>query len=428
MRARLTLTIIVGASIVGTIALVALPLPAKMSKTPPLPTKQFETAEERQAVKDYLTQTEAYRQGMREYRRETTKYWDRIGSTRTARRRKRARGKEITLSDYVLDQPPEYAGPPAPVPPSILRHPKRAEKPEKDKSSLPTVPDFLRYAKRHFSFSPELPIDEMDYKLAYAWTALEKGISKDQAVRIYGFEASGNGTYDVQAGLESKDAVAKGRKPISTALGYNQLLVANTIGIVSKHGSHILKVLQERHTASKGERRKKLGRKIASFKKMMKYARSMPFRWSKHVRASRSSKGRALHALILDVDIGPLLQTQKLVNSIDYAKRLGYDKRLTAAELEMLNLTGDGNGFDMISLSQSMREKVPTANFFQQSGYERNSVARKNNTVAELLAATERKMDHHAALDGGRQMAKAFDTLINRQQSKNETSSASATQ
>lgn len=399
------------------------------SEVPPLPVKQFETPEQRQAVKDYVAQTEAYRQAYANYRRETAKYWDRISSDRTARRRKRARGETITLADYVLDQPPEYTGPAAPQLPSFLPPPQRAGKPDgDDDSTLPMVPDFKRYAKQHFGFEPELPVDEMDYKLAYAWTALENGITKDQAVRIYGFEASGNGTYDVQAGLESKEAIAAGRKPISTALGYNQLLVANTIGLVSKHGPGILEKLQERHAAAKGPRRENLERKIAAFRKMIKYANSMPYRWSHHVRASRGSKGRALHALILDVDIGPLLQTQKLVNSISYAKRLGYDKRLSAAELEMLNLTGDGNGFDMISLPQSMRVKVPTANFFQQNGYERNPVARKNNTVAELLAATDRKMDYHVALDGGQQMLHAFDTLMERRQSRNEPTSATATQ
>ena len=42
-----------------------------------------------------------------------------------------------------------------------------------------------------------------------------------------------------------------------------------------------------------------------------------------------------------------------------------------------MNLTGDGNGFDMVTMPQTLRERVPTANFFQQSGYERNPVARR---------------------------------------------------
>jgi len=50
--------------------------------------------------------------------------------------------------------------------------------------------------------------------------------------------------------------------------------------------------------------------------------------------------------------------------------------------MEMMNLTGDGTGLDMVTMPQAMREQVPTSNFFQRSGYERNPVAIRNNTVA----------------------------------------------
>ena len=54
-----------------------------------------------------------------------------------------------------------------------------------------------------FRLRPDAPPSEADFKRAYAEAALKAGIAKDQAVRIYGFEASGNGRYDVQAGLET---------------------------------------------------------------------------------------------------------------------------------------------------------------------------------------------------------------------------------
>ncbi len=76
-----------------------------------------------------------------------------------------------------------------------------------------------------------------------------------------------------------------------------------------------------------------------------------------------------------------------------------------------MNLTGDGNGIVMILMGQSMREKVPTANFFQQRGYERNSVAIRNNTVAKLIAATDAKMEKEAKLPGARELAAAFDEV-----------------
>jgi len=38
----------------------------------------------------------------------------------------------------------------------------------------------------------------------------------------------------------------------------------------------------------------------------------------------------------------------------------------------------------MVTMPQAMREQVPTSNFFQRGGYERNPVAIHHNTVAKL--------------------------------------------
>ncbi len=128
-----------------------------------------------------------------------------------------------------------------------------------------------------------------------------------------------------------------------------------------------------------------------------------------HDRLGKTDKGQGVHALNLDIDIGPLLQTQKLMDSVNFAKRYGYKKPLAAAELEMMNLTGDGNGIDMLLMPQAMREKVPTSNFFLQRGYERNPVAIRNNTVAKLIAATDAQMEKEAKLPGAHDLAAAFD-------------------
>ena len=75
----------------------------------------------------------------------------------------------------------------------------------------------------------------------------------------------------------------------------------------------------------------------------------------------------------------------------------------------MMNLTGDGTGLDMVTMPDEMRAVVPTSNFFQRSGYERNPVAIRNNTVKALLAATDSKMDGESRLQGARDMAEAYD-------------------
>jgi hypothetical protein len=141
---------------------------------------------------------------------------------------------------------------------------------------------------------------------------------------------------------------------------------------------------------------------------MVAFSRSVRDDWNLHERLAGTPKGLAIHALNLDIDVGPLLQAQKLLNSVSFAKERGYSAPLTAAELEMMNLTGDGNGFDMVSLPQSFRSQVPTSNFFNQSGYEHNPVARRNNVVSALLSATDAVMDRETQLQGAKDLAAAF--------------------
>jgi hypothetical protein len=103
-----------------------------------------------------------------------------------------------------------------------------------------------------------------------------------------------------------------------------------------------------------------------------------------------------------------MLQTHKLLTSVFFARAKGYNRPLTAAELEMMNLTGDGTGLDMVTMPQAMREQVPTSNFFQRGGYERNPVAIRHNTVAKLLAVTDERMDFNSAKPGAKELAAAF--------------------
>src|ERR1700680_4218685 len=92
-----------------------------------------------------------------------------------------------------------------------------------------------------------------------------------------------------------------------------------------------------------------------------------------HTTTISAARGLGTHAMNLDIDVGPLLQTQKLLDSVVFARKKGYDAALSAAELEMMNLTGDGNGFDMVTMPMAIRDKVPTATFFQRGGCGRNA-------------------------------------------------------
>jgi hypothetical protein len=181
---------------------------------------------------------------------------------------------------------------------------------------------------------------------------------------------------------------------------------------MAEHGPALIEKLEDRAKAAKPDRRKELSRKAAALRRMAKFAHGMPYRWSAHVQAAETPKGRALHALNLDVDVGPLLQTQKLLNSVKFLRMKGHERPVSAAELEMMNLMGDGNGFDVVTMPVAIRDKVPTSNFFQRGGYERNPVASRNNVVSALLTAMEKRMEQQATLDGAKQMDAAFQEAL----------------
>jgi hypothetical protein len=341
---------------------------------------------------EYLVKLAEYDAARAAYQVRAAPYWAEVKAKRAARFAKRRAHHEITLDDYVLGQPPEYRGPKKPIDPASTRH------------EVPVVADFLQAAAQQFDFAPEQPEREIDFKRAYAQVASAAGLTKDQAVRVYAFEATGNGNYDLEAGQEfDRNALA-----ITTALGYNQLLSTNSVELLAEQGKQFIETLKTRAAEASGAKKAGLEKKIAVLQKMVTFARSVRDDWNVHERLGRTPKGLGIHALNLDIDIGPLLQTQKLMNSVNFARERGYSEPLTAAELEMMNLTGDGNGFDIVTLPQAMRARVPTSNFFTQPGYEHNPVARKNNTVAALLSATDAVMDRETQLPGAKDLAASF--------------------
>ncbi len=327
-------------------------------------------------------------------------YWNSIAEKRHLRAAERASHETLSIDDYVLTQPPVYTGPPKPRDPS---KPKE-EAPPARVTYVPVVADFLAAARREFKFVPRVPQSESEFKHAYAKVALTAGLTRDQIVRIYSFEAGGNGDYDVQAGLEYD----KQARAITTALGYNQLLATNTVEIIAESGSRFINSLSARAAALPNAEKVVLESKIEIVRKMVNFSKSVPDDWNEHQALANTPKGLGVHALNLDLDVGPFLQTQKLMDSVVFARRKGFGATLTAAELEMMNLTGDGNGFDMITMPSAWRDRVPTANFFQKSGYKDNPVAQRNNVVGKLIAATDARMDQEVKKPGAKELAAAL--------------------
>jgi hypothetical protein len=346
------------------------------------------------AMAQYRVLLEQYDRAHDAYAAAASAYWTAIADKRKLRNAKRAHGEALAIDDYVLEQPPVYTGPPKP------RNPVKPEAPARP-VYVPVVADFLAAAENEFKFIPRLPQTDDEFKRAYAGVALAAGLTRNQVVRIYGFEATGNGSYDVEAGLEYN----KHARAITTALGYNQLLGTNSVELVAEDGNEFIKYLSDRAAQLPDGQKSALENKIEILRRMVAFARSVPDAWGQHEMLANTEKGLGVHALNLDVDVGPLLQTQKLLDSVNFARRKGFTTTLTAAELEMMNLTGDGNGFDMVTMPAEWRDKVPTANFFQPSGYADNPVAQRNNVVAKLIAATNARMDEESKKQGAQELA-----------------------
>src|SRR5271169_2427052 len=351
-----------------------------------------------QAIAEYRRLLKAYQEARAAFEEEASAYWNSIAEKRRGRNAKRREHLAIGVDDYVLTQPPVYTGPKRPVNPE--GEPAPEAKPGQHKA-IPLVGDLLQAASEHFQWAPQKPASEVEFKRAYARVASAAGLTREQAVRVYSFETGGNGNYDMQSGLRSGRA-------ISTAIGYNQLLTTNSVELIAEQGHEFVHDLTQRAAQLSGAPRKAMDHKIAVLRKMVAYARSVPDDWSQHEKLADTPQGWALHAMVLDVDVGPLLQTHKLLTSVIFARAKGYTRPLSAAELEMMNLTGDGTGLDMVTMPQAMREVVPTSNFFQRSGYERNPVAIRHNTVAKLLAVTDSRMDSNSNLPGARELAASF--------------------
>jgi hypothetical protein len=352
-------------------------------------------------VAAYEAQLKQFNAANDAFEKTAAEYWKTVADKRRVRAGKRSQKLTAALEDYVLAQPPVYTGPPRPVPPPSLR-PKVEPSPPK---YVPVIADFLRNAVSEFHFKPDRPASEREFKRAYAKAAAAAGLTKSQVVRIYAFETGGNAGYDLQAGYEGNKP---GAHAISTALGYNQLLHANTVELLADKGDRFIAALQLKAGKAKGAKKQSLEKKIGILREMIAFTRSVPDEWTDHVRIANTPKGLGIHALNLDIDVGPLLQVENLSTSLAFARRLGVDRALTAAELEMMNLAGDGSGLDIIRMPDSLRSQVPTANFFERNGYEANPIVVRNDTVAKLLAATDSEMDQNSKLPGARALAAAF--------------------
>ena len=349
------------------------------------------------AIAQYRRALAEYQEAQAAYAAEAEAYWSLITQKRRERIAKRASQEPLALDDYVLTQPPVYAGPPKPVDPSQTPE----EKPPSTRPYVPVVADFLAAAREEFKFVPRQPQSETEFKRAYGQVALAAGLNK--ATNRPHLQLRGRRQRRLRRAGRTRTRQVGARDHHRARL---QPIAGDEFG----RGRRRERPPFREGSAGAGRgaarpERAALESKIAILRKMIGVARSVPDAWNEHQALAGTSKGLAIHALNLDVDIGPYLQTQKLMDSVVFARRKGFAETLTAAELEMMNLTGDGNGYDMITMPREWRARVPTANFFQRGGYRDNPVAQRNNVVAKLIAATDAHMDREIRLPGSKELA-----------------------
>jgi len=116
--------------------------------------------------------------------------------------------------------------------------------------------------------------------------AQASGLTREQAVRVYSFETGGTGNYDVQAGIEHG-----GRRAISTAMGYNQLLTTNSVELMAEQGHEFVKDLTAKAATLSGPQRKAMDHKLSVLKKMVAFTRTVPDEWSAHEKLAEHGAG-----------------------------------------------------------------------------------------------------------------------------------------
>ena len=290
----------------------------------------------------------AYEAAQAAYQKELGVYWKSVEAAKQA-------------SKKVTDFPPFYKGPEKP--PNY--------DPPKEPSTLPSVNDMTHawsvlapiasgHPKQHGL--PDLKIEEVSesaFKQAYAREALavgnkyglKKSDTQNIVQSIYAFEDAGKGTADQLSGVPFRLTVPdppgshanrderRAIHPLSTAIGYNQLLTATSLQFVdgsSAIDTRLNELAKSDHARSGAilskeklfaEVKSVLHKELISFAQKDKgkyldahghptYALYTDFARSSIVTGTGGLTGRQLssgiQALNLDRDVGPVLQAQEL--------------------------------------------------------------------------------------------------------------------
>ena len=342
-----------------------------------------------------------------DYERKLDGYWDQVDAKRQARKPKRAAKLTFDSSDYVMSFPPAYTGPK--LGPQLAKkyeaflddQAKTQPPPPKD---MATVADYLDAAKRVYNFTPER-LSEKEFKRRYAEEALALGLTKEQVVRVYALETGGIGTYDMQSGIHP---IKKTGRAISSAIGYAQLLDANSVDELSQHGGQFIERItgKLRNPNLTAQRRAALKSTLAALKQMVANVKRVPKNWEADQAYAKTPEGMGMHALNFDGEIGPILQANKLKGLKVTAEKFGRPT-LSGAEMEVMNLSGPVTGLEMMLPAG---QKAPVTNFFARRAYYVNKMV-IGLTGEQLLAELDRRMTDSVKQAGSIEFTEAFDAV-----------------
>ncbi|HEY9791868.1 MAG TPA: hypothetical protein V6D22_15795 [Candidatus Obscuribacterales bacterium] len=206
-------------------------------------------------------------------------------------------------------------------------HPKQGANPSLNDLSAASR-SLLREAygdKKHGDFSLNR-VDEDTFKQRYAREAVRIGAQfgfdkknvQNVVQRIYAFEDGGWGTYETLSSmpqnllLPENQTLRNNYHPLSSAIGYNQLMLFNSVADVKQNGDAMASRIQEKATKHPDDA-KDLSDKADLLKAL-------------HDR--KAGNDRALHALNLDGDIGPVLQSLELGKLFKFAKDNDFESDL----------------------------------------------------------------------------------------------------
>jgi hypothetical protein len=259
-------------------------------------------------------------------------YWQQIASAKSHHK-------------YVTAFPPVYTGMDDP---KIAR---QATQPPPDitKSTgkMPSLNDLYAASKDlnrialHNKSQPDFALTEVseaEFKQRYAAETvfvgkefnLDKAQMQNLVERIYAFEDGGWGTHDTLSSMpqgltdDSQKQTRLSFHPASSAMGYNQLLIKDTVTDIIQHGDAIagrLESLAAEHPdrATVLHQKAQLVQNIHNVLSQGPLPEATKGKGKQNAFVPFSKIEKAVQALNLDGDIGPVIQSQELYNLLKYS-------------------------------------------------------------------------------------------------------------